>query len=170
MSDGNGKPVVAFTIVAWQREGVLGSSGDTAATVIDSQGRYELQLPPGRYEVAAAARGLAPSDERAIEVSDSSVEVDFTLDPGSRIFGRVVEREGGAPIAGAMGAVEDDRTADGATLMSSATTSADGGFKLGMVVKSLTAGGGADDAGLRPGDVILAIDGQPVTEFVGASR
>lgn len=233
VSDGNGKPAVAFTIVAWQREGVLGNAGDTEATVIDPQGRYELSLPPGRYQVSAAARGLAPSDERAVEVADAPVEVDFTLDPGSRIFGRVVEREGGAPIAGATVAVEGDRTADGVTLMSSATTDGDGGFNIdgrragltsleaqapghngrilgalvvpangalgpltidlskvapgqdpkielvgigamlaatptGMLVKSLTPSGGADDAGLKPGDVILAIDGQPVTAFVAA--
>lgn len=228
--DGDGKPIVAFTVVAWRREGVLGRGPETRASVIDPDGRYALPLPPGRYAVAAAARGFARSADEDAEVAEAPVEVDFTLDKGSRVFGRVVERQGGAPIAGATVELEGDAMSDGVTLVSDSTTDADGNFSIdgrrqgrasldvqaaghdsrvlgglevpahgalgpltidlarvapgaepktemvgigamlgasaaGLEVKSVFPGGGAADAGLRAGDLVLSIDGQAVADL-----
>ena len=224
--DGGGKPITAFTVVAWPRVGVLGRGPDERATVIDAEGRYALPLVPGTYVVSAAARGFARAKDRNVEVGDAGAEADFTLARGSRIFGRVVERGSGTPLAGASVGFEGHALADEIGLATDAIAAADGSFSLdglpggrsslnvqadkhngrilavtvpqegalgpltidlaptppgeepateligigamigarpeGMVVLSLTPGGGAAEAGLVPGDLILSIDGQSV--------
>ena len=45
--DGAGKPLTAFTIVAWPREGVFGRGPEERATVFDSDGHYALPLAGG---------------------------------------------------------------------------------------------------------------------------
>ena len=233
--DGSGKPITAFTVVAWPRVGVLGRGPDERATVIDAEGRYALPLVPGTYLVSAAARGFARAPDRTVEIGDSGAEADFTLARGSRIFGRVVERGAGTPIAGAIIAFEGHALDDGIGLSTETESAADGSFSLeglppgreslnvqaaghngrilgalvvpadgalgpltidlaptapgeepstelvgiaamlaarpeGMVILSVSPGGGADEAGLVAGDIILSIDGQSVEPlgFVGA--
>jgi hypothetical protein len=233
--DAAGKPVTAFTVVAWPRIGVFGSGPDERATVIDPEGRYALPLAPGTYRVSAAARGFARAPDQTIDVGDSGAEADFTLARGSRIFGRVVERGSGTALAGANVAFEGHALDDGIGLATDATTDADGAFSLdglpagrtslnvqaqghngrilgalevpregalgpltidlattppgedpttelvgisamlgarpeGMLILSVTPGGGAADAGLVPGDIVLTIDGQSVEPlgFVGS--
>jgi hypothetical protein len=230
--DGSGKPITAFSIVAFPTEGVLGRGPDIRATVIDADGRYTLPLPAGHYAVAAAARGFARSPDRGVDVGDDGAELDFVLRGGSRIFGRVVERVGGAPIAGADVLFEGAALQDGITVASDARSGADGNFSIdgvpsgrqsinvqaaghdgrllsalavppegalgpltidlaktdpgedpktefvgigagigarpeGMVIISVAPGGGAADAGLVVGDIILTIDGQRVGGDVG---
>jgi PDZ domain-containing protein/carboxypeptidase family protein len=230
VSDGSGKPVTAFTVVAWPLEGVLGRGPEERATVIDAQGRYVLPLPPGRYAVAAVAHGFARSPDRTVDLGDDGVTLDFTLRGGSRIFGRVVERDGGAPIAGADVLFEGAAIDDGVTMTSNTKSAADGSFTIdgapagrqslnvqasghnsrvlgalivpsegalgpltidlgktapgeepstefvgigaalgagarGMVVNSVLPGGGAAEAGLVAGDIILTIDGQDVAQL-----
>jgi hypothetical protein len=229
--DGAGKPITAFTIVAWPREGLFGRGPEERATVIDADGRYALPLPAGNYVVSAAARGFARAVDRNVEVGDDGAEADFTLERGSRIFGRVVERVGGKPIAGANVAFEGHAIDDPMGISTDASTDADGAFAIeglpagrqslnvqaaghngrilggldvpkdgalgpltidlsatapgeepstefvgiaatlaarpeGMLVTAITPGGGAADAGLVPGDIVLAIDGQ-ATEALG---
>ncbi len=225
--DAGGKPLTAFTVVAWPRQGVLGRGPRESATVIDAQGHYELPLPTGKYLVAAAARGFARSEDRTIDLGDDGATLDFTLRGGSRIFGRVVERDGGAPIAGADVVFEGASLEDGITLSMETISDADGAFGIdgvppgrqslnvqaaghngrilgalavpaegqlgpltidlaqtargeeprtefvgiaagigarpeGMVITEIVPGGGAADAGLVAGDIILSIDGQSV--------
>jgi hypothetical protein len=230
--DGSGKPVTAFSVVAFPTEGVLGRGPEVRATIIDAEGRYTLPLPAGHYAVAAAARGFARSSDRAVDVGDDGAELDFTLRGASRIFGRVVERVGGAPITGAEVLFEGASLQDGITVASDARSGADGSFAIegvpsgrqsinvqaaghdgrilgalavppegalgpltidlaksapgedpktelvgiaasigarpeGMVIIGIAPGGGAADAGLAIGDVILAIDGQTVGTGLG---
>ncbi|HEY2744823.1 MAG TPA: carboxypeptidase regulatory-like domain-containing protein [Polyangia bacterium] len=235
VSDGAGKPVTAFTIVAWPKEGVFGRGPEERATVIDPDGRYSLPLPAGTYAVSAAARGFARAADRNVEVGDSGAEANFTLARGSRIFGRVVERVGGAPIAGAHVGFEGHAIDDAVGISTDATSDSDGNFALdglpagrqslnvqaaehngrilsaldvptdgalgpltidlartapgeepstefvgiaatigarpeGMLVMNVQPGGGASDAGLVAGDMILSIDGQSAEAlgFIGS--
>lgn len=227
--DASGKPITAFTVVAWAMRGALGRELPERATAIDADGRYQLPLPPGRYAVAAAARDHARSDERTIEIGDELVAVDFVLRGGSQIVGRVVERDGSGPIAGARLFLEGGVLDDGITLSTDTVSGSDGSFTLAglaagrhsinagadghdsrivsglqvpaegtlgpitidlaraapgappklelvgigvsigpdergmhLVIKNAIAGGGAADAGLVAGDVILAVDGTSV--------
>jgi hypothetical protein len=128
--DGSGKPVPAFTVVARMREGVMGQGPEERATVIDADGRYELPLAPGTYEVAAAARGLARSSWQRVTIGEGGATLDFTLSGGGRVFGRVVERGTNTPIAGARVNIEGDAVGDDVTTVSEATTHDDGSFTL----------------------------------------
>lgn len=128
--DGAGKPITAFTVVAWPRIGVFGRGPDERATVIDPEGRYALPLPPGSYAVSAAARGFSRAPDQTIDVGDDGAEANFTLARGSRIFGRVVERGSGTPLAGANVAFEGHALDDGIGLATDATTDSDGAFAL----------------------------------------
>ncbi|MGZ3429879.1 MAG: PDZ domain-containing protein, partial [Polyangia bacterium] len=80
--------------------------------------------------VAAAARGFARSPDRAVDVGEDGAELDFALRGGSRIFGRVVERVGGAPIAGADVLFEGAALQDGITVSSDTKSGADGSFAI----------------------------------------
>jgi Carboxypeptidase regulatory-like domain/PDZ domain len=229
--DGSGKPVTAFTVLAFPRLGPLARGPEERATVIDAQGRYALLLPAGSYVVSAAARGFARSDERTVEVRDTPVDVDFTLRGGSRVFGRVVERGSAKPLQGARVELEGDAHGDGVTLAYDTRSGADGAFTLDglsqgrhsilveadghdgrivsglqvpadgalgplaidlapvkpgeepktelvgigavigadesgahLVIKNAMPGGGAAEAGLGAGDIILAIDGDAVEQ------
>ncbi len=235
VTDGAGKPITAFTIVAWPKEGVFGRGPEERATVIDSDGRYTLPLPVGTYAVSAAARGFARAADRNVEVGDAGAEADFTLARGSRIFGRVVERVGGAPISGAHVGFEGHAIDDAVGISTDAATDGNGSFTLdglpagrqslnvqaaghngrimagldvpndgalgpltidlaatppgeepstefvgiaatlaarpeGMLITNVVPGGGASDAGLVAGDIVLSIDGQSVEPlgFIGS--
>ncbi|MDB4970953.1 MAG: signal protein [Myxococcales bacterium] len=225
--DASGKPVIAFSVVARLREGLLGRGPEERATVIDSQGHYELPLAPGKYEIAAAARGFARTPWQNVELGDEGATIDFVLRGGSRVFGRVVERGSARPLGGAHVVQEGDAVGDGITLASEVVSTADGSFAVeglapgrhslsvqaahhdgrilsgiavpsegevgpltidlkptapgeepkteltgiaaqlsataeGMRINGVIPGGGAAEAGLEAGDVILAVDGQRV--------
>jgi len=227
--DAANQPVPAFAVVATPRDGALVRGNPVRAAVIDPLGRYFLALPPGSYAVSAAASGHAPSAETTVEVSDAVVDVDLTLPGGSRIFGRVVERGGGAAIPGAYVNLAIPSAAAGIAFASSATSGHDGAFSfdglrpgrtsivvqasghngrvlggldvpedrpLGPLVVDLAnaepgkeamefvgiaarleptesalriggvlPGGGASDAGLLAGDMIVAVDGRSVQDL-----
>jgi hypothetical protein len=128
--DGGGKPVGSFTIIAAARLGGVARGAPISSTSFGGDGKFEMLLPAGDYDVSAAAHGLARSRERRISVGDEFTDVDFTLARGSRIVGRVVERNGGAAIAGARVTVDGARGDDGVTLSSDALTGADGSFAI----------------------------------------
>jgi hypothetical protein len=122
--------VLAFSVVARMREGLLGRGPEERATVIDPQGHYELPLAPGSYEIAAAARGFARTPWQNVELAEEAVTVDFMLRGGSRVFGTVVERGSSRPLAGAHVVEEGEAMGDGVTLATDAVTAADGSFNL----------------------------------------
>ena len=126
----SGKPITAFTVAAVPREGVLGSGPEIHKSVIDPRGEYELALPPGRYAVFATGRGSARSPDRDVEIGDAPVTVDFVLDKGHKLFGRVVERADGSPIVNADVTLESNVLADGISMVDEVKTDSDGGFSF----------------------------------------
>lgn len=126
----NGQAVSAFSVVAWPKEGLLGRGLPLRATVINADGRYDLLLPAGSYLAAAAARGYAPSPETAVDVGDGGTELNFSLDRGSRLFGRVVERGSGNVIAGAHIGLTSSLVANSITFVSDVSTGEDGTFSF----------------------------------------
>ena len=125
-----GKPITAFTVAAAPREGVLGGGPELRKSVVDPRGEYELSLPPGRYEVSAAGRGSARSPDREVEIGDGTVTVDFVLDKGHKLFGRVVERSDGTPIVNADVTLESNTLADGISMVDEVKSDSDGGFSF----------------------------------------
>ena len=182
--DAANQPVPAFAIVAAPRRGALVRGDSLHAAVVDPLGRYVLALPPGSYAVSAAALGHAPSAETTVEISDAVVEVDLTLPPGSRIFGRVVERDGGAAIAGAYVSLAIPSAAAGIAFANAATSGHDGAFSFdglrpGRTSITIQASGhngrilgGLEVPEARPlgplvVDLAKAEPGKEATEFVG---
>jgi hypothetical protein len=234
VSDGHGKSIPGFTIMAWPRIGTLGRGEPVTSSIFAGDGRYELGLPPGDYLVHAAAHGFAPSPDQAISVGDDFTTVDLSLGRGGRIFGRVVDRQSGAAIVGARVLLEgldgaglalsSDTLSDGSgsftiggvpsgrqslevtaaghngRIVSGITVASDGTVgplnidlrpladgeepklelvgigivigaeESGILVRGTAPSGGAAEAGLVIGDVILAVDGTPVEQlgFPGA--
>lgn len=70
-------------------------------TTTDDAGRYALQLADGEYEVTAQHVDYV-AEEATIEIRGGPREEDFRLVPGGVIEGKVVAREGGEPVAGAL--------------------------------------------------------------------
>ncbi|MFQ5845050.1 MAG: carboxypeptidase regulatory-like domain-containing protein, partial [Planctomycetota bacterium] len=70
---------------------------------VGPEGGYEVRdLWPGTYLVRAGARGHALSLPREVVLEEAGEDrLDFALEPGVAIPGRVVDQDTGAPIAGA---------------------------------------------------------------------
>src|SRR5262249_43343073 len=115
---------------AIMKEGLMFVGPQEHATVIDTEGKYELALAPGKYQVAAAARGLARSDWQIVDLGEGGATLDFTLRAGSKVFGRVVERGSNQAIAGARVVEEGNDFNDGVMLSSEVTSASDGRFSI----------------------------------------
>jgi PDZ domain-containing protein/carboxypeptidase family protein len=120
------------------------SVGGSAST--DADGRFALfGIAPGRGSLVALATGhdakIVPFD---VPAAGDPAPVEFALTPLGKADEPKLEMVG----IGAMLKLERDK----------------------LVVGELVAGGGAAEAGLVPGDRILAVDGRPVTDlgFAGA--
>jgi len=178
------RAVAAFAVVATPKDGPLVRGSPLRASVIDPLGHYFLALPAGSYAVSAAASGHAPSAEASVEVSDSVIDLDLTLPRGSRMFGRVVERGSGAPVAGAYVNLAISSATEGIALVNAAMSGTDGAFSFDGVRPGRTSItvhasghngrvlGGLDvprDGPLGPLTVDLAKvpPGEEVVEFVG---
>lgn len=220
----SGAAVVLFTVVV---EG----AAPRLASVVDGEGRFELGgLLPGEARVRVLAPGYAHSPEARLTVPEAGggpARLEVALGRGGRITGRVVERGGGAPIAGARIEVEGSPSSGGVPVRNETASDDDGRFTLDAVadgaiglfvsaaghharvlsappvrdgetvgpltvelgavapgedprveltgigaglekrgevlrVTMVAPGGGAAEAGLAPGDEVLAIDGASV--------
>lgn len=161
----DGAPVVSFTVVARAKRGALERGAAHTGSFFDAAGRYELRdLRPGVYALRVYAGGWAPSQERTVEIRPAPADAaraDFVLSGGGRVFGRVVQADSGAPLAGATVSIESALGAVGASsrIFASATARADGSFELRGVPpgrQSLLAQAAGHDgrivAGLEVGD------------------
>ena len=136
-----GKPLAAFAVVLWPVIGPLERGPRIDAARLDAGGRYAVDgLAPGRFRATAIARGFAPADEIEIAIPPSlePVEQDFALGRGAEVRGRVVEKEGGAPIAGARVSLEGSVTPDAPLpALDDALTDGNGEFRLSGLAPGL---------------------------------
>lgn len=136
VSSNTGEPVVSFTVVATVKKGALERGAARAASYFDASGEYELRdLRPGMYVVKVYAGGWAPSDEKTVEIvvpAEAPARADFVLSSAGRVFGRVIEKESGAGIAGATVSVERALGTSGVSsrIFAKTTTGSDGSFDL----------------------------------------
>ncbi|MEM6993372.1 MAG: sigma-70 family RNA polymerase sigma factor [Myxococcota bacterium] len=75
-------------------------SGMEYGALSNADGRYSLSLPDGRFSLIAWEADYQ-TDERRLTLRGSKRLVDFQLMPAGAIFGTVVHRKTGEPVAGA---------------------------------------------------------------------
>lgn len=76
-----------------------GTDSELALAVSDARGRYSVRLAPGRYDVSAAAKGLAVDALRGLGVGPEDVTAGFQLMPNATLRG-VVSDATGRPVDG----------------------------------------------------------------------
>ena len=113
------------------------SDGDDFSTVTDTQGGFALSLNPRPHELRVSAPGFLPF---AIQLTDSATSLTIDLAPEVLDAGASGEYEG-------IGIQWDF-----------------GDAGSGLLLKALHPTGPAAQAGLRPGDELLAIDGEPAID------
>ena len=136
----SGAPVAPFTVLVFARQGPLRRVAQRSLSVVAPGGCYALDdLAPGPIAVIFSAPGYAPSEEARVELPAPQGEapgaeevVDGRLEPGGRVFGRVVDATTGAPLAGALLSVEGLLTSAASTfpVLAEAETDLDGRFTL----------------------------------------
>ena len=122
--------------------------GNAFDTVTDAQGRYEVRVPPGTYEVSAWPPGRFSSGDRkyTAELRDprSCVAADFTVRIETRLRG-TVRQAAGTPVSGALVQVMAADSVDkiGNIQTVGTTTDATGSFEF---------------TDLSPGRYVLGVD------------
>jgi putative serine protease PepD len=118
--------------------------GNSGGALLDSKGR----LIGINVAIASAGQSSSSSDAQS-----GSIGVGFAIPANlaKRVATEIIENDGKA-THGLLGATVGDATAD-----ANAT-------QVGAVIKSVTGGGAAADAGLRKGDVVTALGGVTVTD------
>ena len=94
VSDIGGGPVAGATVHA------KASIGLPVAALTDEDGRYKLQLPPGRHELSVWDLDYQEASAW-IDVRGQGSGVDFQLMPAATLSGQVIARASGEPVAGA---------------------------------------------------------------------
>ena len=126
----DGEPLPSFAVVVTQKLHALASHTVAVEQAVDPRGEYEVpHLAPGDYIVFAVAPGASRSKGKPVTLTDDDARVDFALADAGTLAGVVVERDGGAPIAGAKVSLESNLVGD-LQLAGSAFTGADGAFTL----------------------------------------
>ena len=104
----DGRPATDFRVAAAPIE--PGRGGAAAQRVLSEDGRFHLQLPPGRYEIRAGADGAGPAAQIAeAPGAGDSAEVVFELSAGGTIEGTVRDAATGAPLDGVRVSVSRSR-------------------------------------------------------------
>lgn len=74
--------------------------GPTYAALTDAEGGYAVTLPDGSYGITAWEADYQPAEDFVVVAGDDRTS-DLTLVPGAAIFGTVIDRVSGKPVAGA---------------------------------------------------------------------
>lgn len=97
--DGRGRPVPSAEIeLLRSREPGFLKEDSLHQAVTGEDGRFTLLMPPGRFDLVVRARGFAPLERSALEVSGDLGR--FTLERGTAVSVRVSDPEG-QPLEGA---------------------------------------------------------------------
>lgn len=73
-----------------------------AACETDRGGRFRFDtLAPGRYSLSVQSDRFVVYRKDGIELGDAPVSLEVVLDPGLRLEGRVLSKDGGGPVPGA---------------------------------------------------------------------
>jgi len=96
VTDADGKGLPSFTVVVYQRNGAA-RDVVSARSIVDADGHFSLRLPPGHYDLLAAATGWAPSAITPASAPSSGVKV--ALSEGATVRGRVVSAVDGTPLS-----------------------------------------------------------------------
>ncbi len=179
----SGRPVPAYTLLVLVRQGARRELV-LARSVVDPFGRFEVRVPPGDYDLSAAAGGWAPS--APVTVAAGSTDGRLVVTAGATLRGRVVAAATGAGLPHAR--ILREARGGGASAQpanAGTVTRADGTFELtglppGPLSISIAAGGyhpkieagltATDGAQLGPLTIALVAlaDGeQPSLELVG---
>jgi hypothetical protein len=127
--DAGGGPIARARITAASVPIAAQTSDSLRTTTIsDSEGRYQLPLAPGDYQLQAEAEGYAPA--RFAAYLHLPLVRDFRLNPASRITGRVVSRPGGAPLPHAEISVVDTQSLELAMVTRTVQADDDGAFVI----------------------------------------
>lgn len=136
------RPVPGFSVVLWPARGPLERGESITRSIFDAQGAYEVSgLLPGDYLVTVVARRYAPAAEVPVHITAGAgcASASFTLAAGGKIFGKVLSRSSGSPLAGAHVELEGRLGTDSSPvpLSTSATTDALGEFTLSGLAPGL---------------------------------
>jgi protocatechuate 3,4-dioxygenase beta subunit len=234
--DSGGDAVPAFSVVLLVRMGAMTSVPVERRVVFDAEGEFVIDgVTPGDYEIVAAAYGFAQSKPVEVTAAEpaSARPVEVKLSRGGIVFGTVLDRETGAPLAKARvvaeGAIGGD-SPDALPTIATVVTDDGGEFELagmmpgrqsirvhafqhdsriisqlevvegerigplsidlaptregeepklelagigveiaagedGLLIRRVLPDGGAAEAGLASGDIILGVGSRPVTEL-----
>jgi RNA polymerase sigma factor (sigma-70 family) len=181
--DGHGGPAPSYTLLVFRSDGAARQLV-VARSVVDARGRFAVRVPPGDYELIAAANGWAPS--ASTHASAGATGVTLALSAGAILRGVVVASEDGKPLGYAR--IMREAKGGGASAQpanAGTVTRSDGTFELtgippGPLSISIGAGGyhprieaamtAADGQTLGPITIALTRLGdgeQPTLELVG---
>ena len=124
----DGAVVPAFTLLVYKRAGALRDLV-LARSIVDANGKFEVRVEPGPYELVASASALAPSKPTAVTAPADGVELAVSV--GAKLTGTVVSTADGSPIPRAR--VMREALGGGASAQpanAGTVTRADGTFEL----------------------------------------
>jgi protocatechuate 3,4-dioxygenase beta subunit len=128
VTDADGEPLAGARVQALIDPTSGGTSTGSRVGSTDPAGSYVIEgLEPGIYNVTVTAAGFTSAERSGIEVGDSGLtsSVDFRLEPGRILRGRVVD-PGGRGLGGAM--VFVTQTSTGETFSRPTQTDVNGVF------------------------------------------
>lgn len=174
VKDIGGGPVAGAWVYLRHGRGWYGG-GATATVQSEADGTFRAWTAPGRLRATAQADGYADGEKEAVAPGQT---IEVLLTPESVLAGRVVEKQGGAPVPGAKVQIGGSWMDDGGGSWQSATTDEEGRFRItrlspGRYKPTAIAPGrygqAAESVLLGLGQVVedLVIEVHPATQVIG---